>query len=89
MMQDVIEGTPHINDFTAQAWSEAAPALRDMQAQLKAFGPFVSVTLVERGEKEGLRWYRYRMEFEKRTVLQRFVFDGQDKLATSETEDLR
>jgi hypothetical protein len=89
MLQDVIDGTPHIDDFTAEAWSEAAPALRDMQAQLKTFGPFVSATLVARGKQDALRWYCYRMEFEKRTVLQRFVFDAQDKLASSQTEDIR
>jgi len=89
MLQDVIDGTPHIDDFTAEAWSEAAPALRDMQAQVKAFGPFVSATLVGRGRKDGMRWYSYRMEFEKRVILQRFVFNGQDKLASSQTEDVR
>jgi hypothetical protein len=88
LLQDVIDGTPHIDDFTAEAWSEVAPALRDMQARLKAFGPFVSATLVGCGKKDAMRWYCYRMDFEKRVVLQRFVFDGQDKLASSQTEDV-
>ena len=89
MVQDVIEGTPHTDDYTTEAWSEMAPALKGMQAQLKAFGPLVSATLVGRGKQNGMSWYRYRIGFEKRNVLQRFVFDGQEKLASSRTEDLR
>ena len=54
MVQDVIDGTPHTDDYTTEAWNEMAPALKSMQAQLKAFGPFVSATLVGRGKGDGM-----------------------------------
>jgi len=89
MLQDAIDGTVHLDDFTADLWKEAAPGLQETQAQIKSFGRFVSLTLVDRSEEAGKRSYRYRMEFEKNTILQRFVFDEQNKLAASQTEDIR
>jgi len=89
MMQDVIDGTVHLDDFTADLWKEAAPGLKETQAQIKSFGRFVSLTLVDRSEEAGKRSYRYRAQFEKNTILQRFVFDEQNKLAASQTEDIR
>lgn len=41
------------------------------------------------GANDGKRVYRYRMEFEKNTILQRVAFDEQNKLAASESEDFR
>jgi hypothetical protein len=89
MLQDVIDGTIRLDDFTADLWKEAAPGLKEAQAQIKSFGRFVSLTLVDRSEEAGKRSYRYRVEFEKNTILQRFVFDEQNKLAASQTEDIR
>ncbi len=89
MLQDVIDGTPHIGDYTAGGWSQTAPVLKDIQAQLRACGQFVSATLVGRARKEGMKKYYYRMEFEKRTILQCFMFDAQDKLASSRTADVQ
>ena len=43
----------------------------------------------ERSEEGGKRCYRYRVEFEKNTVLQRFVFDEQSKVAACLIEDIR
>ena len=89
MLQALLDGTLKADDFTAEAWNDAAPGLKDIQTQVKALGPLVSVTLVDRSEEGGKRSYRYRMEFEKNTLLQRLVFDEQNKLAASETEDVR
>jgi len=89
MLQDAIDGTIHLDDFTADSWKEAAPGLKETHEQLKLFGRFVALTLVDRSEEGCLRRYRYRAEFEKNTMLQRFVFDEQNKLAACQTEDLR
>ena len=89
MLQELLDGTLKADDFTAEAWNDAAPGLKDTQAQAKALGQLVSVTLVDRSEEGGKRSYRYRMEFEKNTLLQRLVFDEQNKLASSQTEDVR
>jgi len=43
----------------------------------------------DRGEESGKRTYRYRIEFEKATILQSFSFDKQNQLAASYTEDIR
>jgi hypothetical protein len=89
MVQDVTDGTIHLDDLTEDLRKEAAPELKNTQAQVKAFGRLVSLTLVDRSEKGGKRTYRYRAEYEKTTILQRLVFDEQGKLAASQTEDIR
>jgi hypothetical protein len=89
VLQELLDGTLKADEFTAEAWNDAAPGLKDDQAQVKAMGQLVSITLVDRREEGGKRSYRYRMEFEKNTILQHFVFDEQNKLAASRTEDIR
>jgi hypothetical protein len=89
LLQALLDGTLHAEDFTAEAWDNAAPHLKDTQAQAKALGRLVSMRLVDRGEEGGKRSYRYRVEFEKNIILQRVVFDEQGKLAASQTEDIR
>ena len=74
-------------DYTADVWKEIAPEQEKIQADLKRLGNLVSLTLVERSNEDGRRSYRYRMEFEKITVLQHIVFDRQNKVALSESED--
>jgi hypothetical protein len=89
MVQELIDGTLHADEFTDEAWKETEPGLKDNQAQVKAFGRLQSMTLVDRTEDGGKRTYRYRIEFEKCTVLQRVVFNDQNKLADSGAEDIR
>jgi hypothetical protein len=89
MTQDVRDGTLHRDDFTDDAWKEVAPTLKEAQADLKSFGALVSMAPVDRSEEGGKRTYRYRMEFEKTLLVQRFVFDEHNKLVSSETEDIR
>jgi len=89
MLQDVLDGTVHTDDFTPEAWKEAAPTLKETQAALKLFGRFNSLSLVDRSEDAGKRIYRYRLDFERGSILQQIVFDEQDKLASSQTEDIR
>ena len=89
MLQDATDGTFHLDDFTTDLWKQAAPGLKEDHAQMKAFGRLVSLTLVDRSEDGSLHSYRYRVEFEKNTVLQRFVFDDQNKLISCPAEDIR
>jgi hypothetical protein len=88
MIQDAIEGTMRADDFTAEMWKEVLPKQKGIQADVKGLGDFVSLTLVDRGDVDGRRSYRYRIKFKTDTVLQHFVFDRQNKLVTCETEDL-
>jgi len=85
MLQNVLDGDMRRDDFTAELWKEESPKQKETQASVKSFGKLVSVTLVDRSAEGGKRSYRYRLEFEKNTLLQRFVFDEQNKLAVSST----
>ena len=76
-----------LTDYTADVWKELAPEQKKIRADLKRLGSLVSLTLVERGKENGRRSYRYRMEFEKVTVLQHIVFDQQNKVTLCESED--
>ncbi|SPE62287.1 conserved exported hypothetical protein [Verrucomicrobia bacterium] len=89
MLQDAINGALHAEDFTPEAWQDAASKQQETQAAIKALGRFVSLTLVDRQEEGGKHTYRYRVEFEKNSVLQRLVFDEHNKLASSDTEDIK
>jgi hypothetical protein len=59
------------------------------QATIKSLGRFVSLTLVDRSEEGGKRSYRYRLEFENNMLLQKFIFDKQNKVAWCRTGDIR
>jgi hypothetical protein len=89
MLQDLLDGTVHPDDFTAEVWKEVSPTLKETQVALKLFGKFNSLSLVGRSEEAGKRTYRYRLDFERGSILQNVVLDQEGKLASSETEDLR
>jgi hypothetical protein len=89
MLRDALAGKPRAEDYTAELWKEVSPQKAETQATLQAFGPLATLTLVDRSEADGRRSYRYRMEFEKNTLLQHLVFDEQNKLAVGTTEDIR
>jgi hypothetical protein len=87
MEQDMVDGTMRAEDYTADVWKELAPEQTKIQADVRRLGNLVSLTLVDRGKEDGRRSYRYQMEFEKVTVLQHVVFDKQNKVTLSESED--
>ena len=89
MLQDLTAGNLHPEDFTPQAWKEQSANLQQTQAALQSFGRYVSLTLVDRREDGSNRNYRYRIEFEKTTLLQQLVLDEQGKVVSGKTEDLR
>jgi hypothetical protein len=89
MLQDLLDDTVHTADYTPGAWQLVGPTLKETQAALKLFGRFKSLSLVGRSEDAGKRVYRYRLDFERGSILQNVVLDEQGKLASSETEDLR
>ena len=86
MIQDVIDGPVHADDYTAEAWKVFLPKQNEVQVGMKRLGDFISMTLVDRSDADGKRSYRYRLEFAKATLLARFVLDGQNKVASGETE---
>ena len=86
MIQDAIEDTMHADDYTAEAWKVLLPKQKEIQANAKRLGDFISVALVERGETNGQHSYRYRLEFANATVLEHFVLDREGKLAIGGAE---
>lgn len=83
MMQDLIDGTEHPDDYTASAWKVLLAKQKDIQAFTKVFGDIVSLTLVEHSSVFGWRRsYSYRVEFTQGTMLVHFVFHGRNKLAS-------
>ena len=89
MFQDVLENKMRAEDYTVKLWKDESPRKKDTRETVKSFGRLVSLTLVDRRLEGRKRSYRYRLEFEKNTLLQLFVFDDHNKLATGVTEDIR
>jgi len=88
MIQDVTDGKLREDDFAAELWQREFPNQKNTQAAVRSFGGFVSMSLVDRSDEGGNRCYRYRVEFNNALLLQKFVFDQQNKLTASDTEDL-
>ena len=86
MIRDAAIGAWRTDDYTAEVWKDIASKQTQIQDDLKKLGDFVSMTLVDRSDENGRRTYRYRLEFAKATVLQRFVLDDQNKLASGGSE---
>ncbi|HWN93946.1 MAG TPA: hypothetical protein VNT99_02845, partial [Methylomirabilota bacterium] len=86
VIRDSANGTMRSEDYTAEFWSVLAPQQKKIQAELKGLGELVSLTLVGRHDEAASREYRYRAEFDRMVVLQRFVFDEQKKVKSVQSE---
>ncbi len=89
MWRDVLDGTMRAADYTAEGWKLESAKAEVLQPGLKSFGGFVSVALVDRGREADKQTYRYRLEFERDTLLLQYLFDEQGKLAATRIEDLK
>jgi hypothetical protein len=88
IMQDAFGGKMRPDDYTAELWKELSPKQKELQADAKRLGDFVSMTLVDRWDEDGRRNYRYRTEFKNATLLQHFVLAGQNKIALIQSEGI-
>ncbi len=88
MIQDTLTGTARPDDYSAEMWKQVFPVLKSMQAEAKRLGDLISLTLVDRTQKDGQRSYRYRLEFQNVAVLDHLVFDGQNKCLSGGPEAL-
>ena len=89
LWQDFLDDTMRADDYTADTWKEVSTDRELSQATIKSLGRFISLTLVDRSDEGGKRSYRYRLEFENNMLLQKFIFDEQNKVASCQTEDIR
>lgn len=83
---DAMGGNMRPEDYNTELWGEFSSAQKEIQADLKRYGNFVSIALVERRIEKGKRCYLYRVEFNKLTCLMRYVLDEQNKIALMRSE---
>lgn len=86
MIKDAADGKLHADNYTAEAWKLVSPKQKEIQAETRVLGDFISMTLVDRSDENGRRSYRYRLEFANATVLEHFVLDDQNRLASGGVE---
>jgi hypothetical protein len=87
MLQHALAGKLRAVDYTSEMWKEEAPKQEETRKALESFGQFVSLAPVDYSARTEGRSYRYKIDFEKAVLLMHFVFDKDNKLALSVTED--
>lgn len=86
LIRDSANGVMRPEDYAPELWSALSSQQKQVSAELKDLGELVSLTLVGRSEEGASRGYRFRVEFERITVLQRFVFNGQNQVESVQSE---
>jgi hypothetical protein len=87
--QDILDNTMRPQDYTDESWKEMSANRKLGEATIKSLGRLSSLTLVDRSDEKNKRCYRYRLQFEKNTLLQQCVFDEWGKVVSFRTEDIR
>jgi len=86
-IHDAGEGILHPEDCTDEFWkAEVAPKQKEIKDSVKRLGDLMAIDLVDRSDDHGLRVYRYRVDFANAIILQRYVFNAQNKIVTNGTE---
>jgi hypothetical protein len=88
MFLEIISGTMHTEDYTAEFWKENFSEPERATEYVKPFGDMASLLLVDHSDENGMRSYRYRMEFKKVTLLCHIIFDKENKLTLLDIEDM-
>jgi hypothetical protein len=86
LIRDSANGAMRAEDYAPSFWSALASQQEKISAELKGLGDLVSLTLVGRLDEASHRVYRYRMEFGRAIVLQRFVFNERNQVASVQSE---
>ncbi len=85
-LEDARRGVMHSGDYTPEHWQRIAPLQKDIQTDFDRYGNLLSMALVERRSEERGRGYRYRVEFEKVTLLLNYVLSDQNQIALLQSE---
>jgi hypothetical protein len=88
IIKDATQGALQEKDFTAELWKRESPNQKKIQMFVKSFGDIVSMSLVDRCNEGGKPCYRYQVEFKNALLLQKVVFDQQNRITASDTEDV-
>lgn len=88
---DAHAGKLNPDQYTTEFWGVIAPEQERIRSDLERLGDLIGLTLVGRSNEEGGRLYRYRIEFTKGEVLQRFVLnpEGRIQLIRPEASELK
>jgi len=85
-LEDARRGVMRSGDYTPEYWKGIAPLQKQVQADFKRYGDLLSMALAERRNEESGRSYRYRVEFEKVTLLLCYVLSDQNQIALLQSE---
>ena len=86
MIQDAISGVMKSDDYTIEFWKNLSSTQKQIQYDLKKLGNFISLTLVDYKVENGKRSFRYLLEFKNATVLQQYILDENNKVASMQSE---
>jgi hypothetical protein len=86
LIRDSANATMRPEDYAPSFWSALESQQKKISADLKGLGDLVSLTLVGRSDEGSHRAYRYRMEFTRAIVLQRFVFNERNQVESVQSE---
>jgi hypothetical protein len=79
-LEDAMHGVMRPGDYTPEFWKGISPFQKGVQTDLERYGDLVSMALVERRSEERRRSYRYRIEFEKATLLLCYLLNEQNQI---------
>lgn len=85
VIEDATEGTFNRQDFNPEFWRSLEPYQKDAQKELKNFGKFKSLTLLE-NVTDTTKNYLFAIKFKYRTLLQRYFFDQHGKISGIKNE---
>jgi hypothetical protein len=88
LFQDAMDDTPHATDFTPESWKRYSSNQKQRRIFLKSLGELRSVTLVDRRDEGNQRHLRYRVEFQKASLLYYVIFDEQNRHVSGKYEDI-
>ena len=82
LLEDLIAGNAvDRSQFTSQVATEVLPRIEQSRAQVKALGPLDGLELLERVEKGGTTFHRYRAKFRSANATYTLSVDAQGKIA--------
>jgi hypothetical protein len=83
---DAMRGTMQQEDYSVEFWKAISPAQKDIKTDLKRYGEFVSIELVEHKNESGNQSNRYRLEFQNATLLMRYVLNEHNKVVLIQSD---
>ena len=85
-IEDAMRGTMRPYDYTVEFWKEISTSQKEIQTDLRRYGEFASMALVDQRTEDTGHGYRYRVELEKATLLVHYVLDERHRVALIQSE---